>query len=180
METFSALLAICAGNSPVTDEFPSQRPVTRGFDVSLICALNKWSSKQSWGWWFQTSSRSLWRHCNVYGLLPKGHTLCGAAEPLVTVSRFPRPQNTVLQSGHRRHRSKNQFIIVFYVILCLPQELCWYIVIRTRYFQWGMGHGLTAFLNHGPLARYVKLWVVHAPGMPGTFFPPSTSKENAS
>ena len=33
METFSALLALCAGNSPVTGEFPSQRPVTRSFDV---------------------------------------------------------------------------------------------------------------------------------------------------
>ena len=33
METFSALLAICAGNSPVTGEFPTQRPVTRSFDV---------------------------------------------------------------------------------------------------------------------------------------------------
>ena len=33
MEKISALLALCAGNSPVTDEFPSQRPVTRGFDI---------------------------------------------------------------------------------------------------------------------------------------------------
>ena len=33
METFSALLAICAGNSPVSGEFPAQRPVTRSFDV---------------------------------------------------------------------------------------------------------------------------------------------------
>ena len=33
METFSALLAICAGNSPVSGEFPAQRPVTRNFDV---------------------------------------------------------------------------------------------------------------------------------------------------
>ena len=31
---------------------------------SLISALNKRLSKQSWGWWFETSSRSLWRHCN--------------------------------------------------------------------------------------------------------------------
>ena len=38
METFSALLAICVGNSPATGEFPAQRPVTRSFDVSLICA----------------------------------------------------------------------------------------------------------------------------------------------
>ena len=33
METFSALLALCAGNSPVPGEFPTQRPVTRSFDV---------------------------------------------------------------------------------------------------------------------------------------------------
>ena len=33
---------------------------------------------------------------------------------------------------------------------------------------------------NGPLTRYVKLRVVHAPGMPGTFSPPPTSKETAS
>ena len=33
METFSALLAFCAGNSPVTGEFPTQKSVTRSFDV---------------------------------------------------------------------------------------------------------------------------------------------------
>ena len=38
METFSALLAICAGSSPVTGEFPAQRPLTRNFDVSFFCA----------------------------------------------------------------------------------------------------------------------------------------------
>ena len=63
-ETFSALLALCVGNSPVTGEFPAQRPVTRSFDVSLICALNKRLSKQSWGWWFETPSCSLWHHRN--------------------------------------------------------------------------------------------------------------------
>ena len=66
METFSALLAICAGNSPVTGEFPSQRPVTRSFDVFFDLRLNKQLSKQSSGWWFETPSRSLWRHCNAY------------------------------------------------------------------------------------------------------------------
>ena len=64
METFSALLAICAGNSPATGEFPAQRPVTRSFDVFFDLRLNKRLSKQWWGWWFETSSRSLWRHCN--------------------------------------------------------------------------------------------------------------------
>ena len=64
METFSALLAICAGNSPVTGEFPTQRPVTRTFDVFFDMRLNEPLSKQSWGWWFETRSFSLWHHCN--------------------------------------------------------------------------------------------------------------------
>ena len=64
METFSALLAICAGNSPVPGEFPTQRPVTRSFHVSSDLRLNKPLSKQSWGWWFETPSWSLWRQCN--------------------------------------------------------------------------------------------------------------------
>ena len=64
METFSALLALCEGNSPVTGEFPAQRPVTRSFDVSFDLRPNKRLSKQSWGGWFDTPSRSLWRHCN--------------------------------------------------------------------------------------------------------------------
>ena len=41
METFSALLVICAGNSPVTGEFPAQRPVTRSFDVFFDMRLKK-------------------------------------------------------------------------------------------------------------------------------------------
>ena len=64
METFSALLAICAWNSPVTSEFPPQRPVTRSFDVFCDLRLNKRLSKQWWGWWFETPPRPLWRHCN--------------------------------------------------------------------------------------------------------------------
>ena len=40
METFSVLLAICAGNSPVTDEFPAQGPVTQSFDVFFALRLN--------------------------------------------------------------------------------------------------------------------------------------------
>ena len=65
METFSALLAICAENSPVPGEFSAQRPVTRSFDVSFDLRLNKRLSKQWWGWWFETLSHPLWRHRNV-------------------------------------------------------------------------------------------------------------------
>ena len=50
METFSALLAICAGNSPVTCEFPPQRPVTWSFDIFFDLRLLKRLSKQMQGW----------------------------------------------------------------------------------------------------------------------------------
>ena len=47
-------------------EFPAQRPVTRRFDVFFYLCLNKRSNTQSSGWWFETPSCSLWRHCNGY------------------------------------------------------------------------------------------------------------------
>ena len=50
MEIFSALLAICAGISPVTGELPAQRPATRSFAAFFDLHLNKQLSKQSWGW----------------------------------------------------------------------------------------------------------------------------------
>ena len=52
IETFSALLFLCAVNSP------------RSFDIFFDLGLNKRWSKQSWGWWFETPTRSLWRHWN--------------------------------------------------------------------------------------------------------------------
>ena len=50
-------------------EFPTQRPVTRSFDVFFDLRLNKRLSKQSWGWWFEMLSCPLWRHCNVKVLI---------------------------------------------------------------------------------------------------------------
>ena len=64
METFSMLLALCAGNSPVTGEILSQRPMTRSFDAFFDLSLNKRLSKQSRRGWLEMASRSLWRHCN--------------------------------------------------------------------------------------------------------------------
>ena len=49
--------------SPVN--FPhAQRPVTRSFDVFFDLRPNKRLSEQSWGWWFDMLSCSLWRHRN--------------------------------------------------------------------------------------------------------------------
>ena len=50
IETFSALLAFCAGNSPVTGEFPAQSAVTRSFDIFFICAwINAWANNREAG-----------------------------------------------------------------------------------------------------------------------------------
>ena len=79
MKTFSALLAICAGNSPVHGEFPAQRPVTRSFDVFFDVGPNKRLSKQSWSWWFETLSPSLWRHRNEFHLHETVHARPGTS-----------------------------------------------------------------------------------------------------
>ena len=65
IETFSAILVICAGKSIVAGEFPANRPVTWSFDILFDLRLNKRLSKQSGGWWFELPSHPLWRHCNA-------------------------------------------------------------------------------------------------------------------
>ena len=75
METFSALLIFCEGNSPVAGEFPSQRPVTRSFGVFFDVRPNKRLSKPWRRQWFETTSHSLWRHRNVSGFSLQYHKL---------------------------------------------------------------------------------------------------------
>ena len=77
METFSALLAICAQNSPVPCEFRAQKPVTRSFSVFFDLHPNKRLSKQWRGWWLETPScpirryrNGLWIICRVTKLGP--------------------------------------------------------------------------------------------------------------
>ena len=45
-------------------------------------------------------------------------------------------------------------------------------LIKIHFTKW--------YAYHGPLTRYAKLRVEHAPGMPGTFSPSPTSEETAS
>ena len=108
---FSALLAICAGNSPVPGEFCAQRPVTRSFDVFFDLPLNKRLSKHSWGWWFETLSGPLWRHSNE------------------------------CRMGHRKlkyHTLGGCVIVWFWFIL--PQKLCWIMIYAYRSTDalWGL------------------------------------------
>ena len=55
----------CWGGPPVTGGFPSQRPVTRSFDIFFDVCMTKRLSKQSRCRWFEAPWHSLWRHCNA-------------------------------------------------------------------------------------------------------------------
>ena len=65
MEIFFALLAFCAGNSSVTGEFPSRKPVAQSFDGFFDLRLNQQLSKQWRRQWFETPSRSVSHHCRA-------------------------------------------------------------------------------------------------------------------
>ena len=70
LKTFPALLALCEKEFSVDRWIPSQRPVRLCFDVFFDLRLNQRLNKQSRRWWFETSSRSSWRHCNVEHSVP--------------------------------------------------------------------------------------------------------------
>ena len=75
METFSRYWPFVRGihRSPVIHPHKQKASDAVLLISSLIRALNKRLSKKSWGWWFETPSRSLWRHCNVVW-----YTVCNA------------------------------------------------------------------------------------------------------
>ena len=103
METFSTLLDLCAGNSPVTGEFPAQRPVMRSFDVFFDLHLNKRLSNQSWGWWFDMLSCPLWRHRN------------GFFSDETVLQKFP-VQQILVGSGME---------YMYYPFICLKEAFYW-------------------------------------------------------
>ena len=65
MEIFYALLAVCAGNSPVSGEISSHMPVTRSFGSFFDLRLHKQLSKHLRRQWLETPSLSLWRQRNA-------------------------------------------------------------------------------------------------------------------
>ena len=130
METFSTLLALCKGNPSVTGGFPLQRPVTRIFDVFFDLSLNKRLGKQSRRRWFETQSRSSWRHWNstkncfvanimkFYVLTTNNRTLalrvCGDENTSITPnhSRHPLPwrHKSVMAYQVTSHFTSRQFV----------------------------------------------------------------------
>ena len=87
METFSALLVLCAGNSPVNGEFPSQRPVTRSFGVFFDLRLNSRLSKHR-------EAGDLRRHRTHYDVIVLNIYLVCNGYPFLSI-----PQNVI---GNRR------------------------------------------------------------------------------
>ena len=102
-----------------------QRPVTQSFDVFFDLRLHKRLSKQSWGWWFETPSCSLWRHRNdelcfrfyVYSITYTAqliHTVCALLCFVVVWLELPLPisfrvtsHGTVLNILHQSTKSDN-------------------------------------------------------------------------
>ena len=115
METFFALLAIWVGNP---GEFPTQRPVTRSFDVYFDLRPNKRLSKQSWGWWFETPSRPLWRH--RYAIFHFG------------VIIYPGPQHDVVWLICDSKRDRGKCITKFEA-----KRICWFL---ERLYHWWRGN----------------------------------------
>ena len=114
-ETFSALLALCAVNSRVTGQFPAQRLVTLSFVVFFGLRLNKRLSKQPWGWWLETPSRTLWRHSNLKTGPSYSHwniySVLGAAiytvwnSVVIRVTKYPLLPEKVICEGSYSHQS---------------------------------------------------------------------------
>ena len=110
------ILALCAGNSPVSSEFPAQRLVMRSFDVFFDLRLNKLLSKQSWVWWFETPLCSLWRHCNEtswflhYGGVVSSWfmLLSSSLSSTINVTQFVNIQYIILSSYQRHNISHSR------------------------------------------------------------------------
>ena len=100
METFPVLLAICAGNSPVTGEFPTQRPGTNIFDVFFDQRLNNgWLNNGEAGdlryydvtvmWVVETSMcQSARLVCGRYEIVP--YTWCNSGDQILDWMSFKR------------------------------------------------------------------------------------------
>ena len=83
METFFPLLALCAGNSPVTSELPSQRPMTRSFDFFF------WSVPRTNGWVNTREAGDLRRHRGHYDVIVMMIALYALLAICVTFHRSP-------------------------------------------------------------------------------------------
>ena len=150
-------------------EFPTQRPVTRSFDVFFDLRLNKRLSKQPRGWWFETPSWSLWRHCNVKMSSAKWWPFCSTFNKLKAHSNY-RLGHFSLAESHFCTVAQT-IIWNIYVYLCLYVYICRCIVdiwSHRLYHQEPLLffpsnhvalHHLSIWYNHGVCVPNICWWM---------------------
>ena len=136
----------CAGNSLVTNGFPSERQVTQSFDVFFDLRLNKRLWKLSRRRWFETSWRSLWRHCDVL----QWHISCNSP-----ISCFK--NHIFLQPISHHFMFMNVVFIVYYDFYCWTISIIdikwhnlYFCYIEILYIEGHMGPILQTWINFNP------------------------------
>ena len=98
-------------------EFPTQRPVTRSFDVFFDLRLNKRLSKQPWGWW-------LWRHCNDGIECVVWKSPCVSQGRILTVSRNDWKLKNICWKQLNSERFKDIHMFYQHECICIPVLIC--------------------------------------------------------
>ena len=116
METFPALLALCAGNSPVAGEFPSQRSVTRS------CFL--WSAPWINGWVKNREAGHLRRHRTHYDVIVMEMNNISFSSMKISLKSVPGGPNNNIPALYQimacRHYHLNQWWLVYRRIYASP------------------------------------------------------------
>ena len=137
METFSALLALCAGNSPVPVNSPHKGQWRGALMFFFYLRLNKRLSKQPWGWWFETPSWSLWRQCNDTSYFLIWDKLwCVYCEYLGKYWAVPRHQSAVMET----HMPGCQVLLSFSLFKH-------YLLLKLHFCYWNFGQTTEIRLN---------------------------------
>ena len=108
----------------------TQRPVTRSFDIFFDLDLNKRLSKQSWGWWLEAPSSSIWRYCNglnlihVYKRAPEEIFLSCIAVGLIILTHLWHLNIEIIYLLCRCRKMKI-FIILFHISRESSLTYCW-------------------------------------------------------
>ena len=117
METFSTLQALCVGNSPVTSEFPSQRPVTRSFDIFFDLCLNKLEQLERLRS-EDTPRRLMITHTIGSYWIPSQKNNRSRTENITERTRFSKSRSNDLEDIGQGQRSSHATHLLMLVIIC--------------------------------------------------------------
>ena len=182
METFSALPDLCEGNPSANDGFPSQRPVTRSFDVFLDLRLNKRLNKQTRRWLFETQSPSLWRHCNATSLIHRSdEKLCMSQYMCINVYIFSSFSQALCYAelGTVIPKAGGDYVYIYNILGPLPGFICAWthsmivapsanaVISRTAALYMGQALGLSC---HDYVITSISIWIIGRDKTPLKYF----------